>query len=135
MTNYYTEFITVNNINVDDYININDDMCKVLETSNTLLSNNEYVYTIKSMNLDKKIYTVRIHYNNKIHSLNKQILKYNFLYTYQIWKLSDNNEYIKIKDDFISYEFAEEYLKENNIFNNFYIIRNIDNIDDVINFY
>ena len=136
MTNYYTEFIDINKINIDDYININDDICKIIEYSYELVINNEYIYTIKCINVENKIYCVKMHYNNKIHSLNKKLLKYNFFYTFEIW-IVNNNEPIKIKDNFITYELAEEYIKNNNINsnNNYYIIRNIDNIDEIINFY
>jgi hypothetical protein len=134
MTNYYTEFIEINKINLDDYISINDNICKVLEVFYELLSNNEYIYNIKCININNKIYNIKMHYNKKIHSLNKKILKYNFFYTFEIWIYNSNNDIIKIKDNFITYELAEEYIKDNNI-TNYYIIRNIDNIDDVINFY
>lgn len=134
MTNYYTEYITVNNVNVNDYININDEMCKVLEISNILLSNNEYIYTIKCIDLNKKIYNIRMHYNNKIHSLNRQILKYNFLYTFEIWNKHEYDEYIKIKDNFITYDDAEEYISKNNIEGTCHIIRSIDNIQRIIDY-
>ena len=131
MTNYYTEFITANNIKTNDFININNNMCKVLNIKCENIVNTEYLYLIKCINENEKVVDIKIPYNTNLKN-NKEILKYNFLYTFDIWIPSVNNNYIKLIGDFISYDYAEEYIKQYN-YNDYYIIKNIDNIYDITN--
>ena len=131
MTNYYTEFITANNIKTNDFININNNMCKVLNIKCENIVNTEYLYLIKCINENEKVVDIKIPYNTNLKN-NKEILKYNFLYTFDIWIPSVNNNYIKLIGDFISYDYAEEYIKQHN-YKDYYIIKNIDNIYDITN--
>jgi hypothetical protein len=131
MTNYYTEYITANNIKTNDFINIHNNMCKVLNIKCEHIVNTEYLYLIKCINEHEKVVDIKIPYNTNLKN-NKEILKYNFLYTFDIWIPSVNNNYIKLIGDFISYDYAEEYIKQHN-YNNYYIIKNIDNIYDITN--
>jgi hypothetical protein len=113
MINYYTRTIKINEIKINDYININGLICKILS-----VHNNNNVYSIEA--IDETLGNDDIHkclYDmNKPFFKNKKFTKCIFVYKYEIWRiqdfLGDGIEYLKkekIEDNFITYKQAEIY--------------------------
>jgi hypothetical protein len=110
MINYYTRKIKLNKIQVNDYININDSICKILS-----INNNDNIYYITGINEINNIYKCLYDMNTDYYK-NKQFIKYVFIYKYEIWRIQDFDdndiEYLKktkISDNFITYYDAEIY--------------------------
>jgi hypothetical protein len=104
MINYFTRRIKISEIKIDDYIDINGQICKILS-----IYNNDNMYNIEVIDEIDNIY--KYLYDNK-----KKFIKYIFIYTYEIWRIQDFTgdgiEYVKkekIKDNFITYKNAELY--------------------------
>ncbi len=102
MNNYYTRKIKIDEIKVNDYIDINGQICKILS-----IYNNDNMYNIEAIDELYNIY--KCLYDNK-----KIFTKYIFIFKYEIWRIQDfvgdGIEYLKkdkIKDNFITYKQAE----------------------------